>query len=369
MLNFEFPPLGGGAAPFSFDLAKRIVEKGNKVDVITMNYKGLKKYENIEGINIYRVSCMRRKKEYSTTLELFTYLPFALIKALKLSKKNKYDLNHTHFIVPTGIISYILKKLRNIPYIITSHGSDVPGYNPDRFGFEHKLISPIWKKIIDNSEKIVTPSKYLKNLILKKYKKDKIQVIYNGVNIEDKVQTKKENIILFAGRLLKRKGVQYIFEAIKNLDLGNYNLVICGDGPYRKYLEIQAKKIKKEVIFKGWINQKELKKIYTKSKIFILPSTQESFGMVIAEAMEKNMATISGKGSACSEVMGKTGITVDPTNSLEIKKAITFFIKNEDLIKKSGELGRNRVKKLFNIEDVTDNYILAYSKIIENKLI
>jgi glycosyltransferase involved in cell wall biosynthesis len=369
MLNFEFPPLGGGASPLCFDIAKRIIKEGHSIDLITMNYKGLKKYEKIEGINVYRVPCIRRKKEYSTTLELFTYLPTAFLKALKLTKKNKYDINHTHFIIPTGIISYLLKKIRKLDYVITSHGSDVPEYNPDRFKLEHKLIIPMWKLIIKNAKRIITPSEHLKNLILKKYKTDKIKVIFNGINIEEKVEEEKEKIILFAGRLLERKGVQYIIEAIENLDLKGYKVIIAGDGPYRKKLEQIAEKRKSKVQFIGWIDQKKLKKLYSISKIFILPSTQESFGMVIAEAMEKNMAVICGKGSACSEVLGKTGILVNPTSSKQIKKAIEYFIKNPDMIQKAGELGRKRVTKLFNVEDIAKNYINSYLDVINKKTI
>ncbi|MBT7297012.1 glycosyltransferase family 4 protein [Candidatus Woesearchaeota archaeon] len=365
MLNFEFPPLGGGASPLSFDLAKEIVKNGHEVDVITMNFKNLKKYESIDGIHIHRVNCIRNHKEYSKSLELLSYIFPALIKSIQLHKIKKYDLNHTHFIIPTGIVSYLLKKITKLPYMITSHGSDVPNYNPDRFKVGHIFIGPIWKKIIDNSEGIITPSEYLKNLILKKYdNSDKIKVIPNGIKIDEITKTKKQKKIIYAGRLLERKGVQYIIEAIKDLDLKGYKFEIIGDGPYMKELEQKAKGIE-NILFKGWISQEKLKKIYEESEIFIIPSTQESFGMVIVEAMEKNMAVICGKGSACEEVIGKTGIAVDPTSSDEIKKALKFYINNPKEKEKSMKFGRQRVTTLFNIKTITKRYIEAYSRIIK----
>jgi glycosyltransferase involved in cell wall biosynthesis len=369
MLNFEFPPLGGGAAPLCFDTARRIIQEGHKIDLVTMGYKGLKAYENIEGINVYRVPCIRKNKEYSTTFELFTYLPTAFMKALKLTKKNKYDINHTHFIIPTGFISYLLKKIRNLDYVITSHGSDVPNYNPDRFKLGHKLLPPIWKLIIKNAKRIITPSEHLKNLILKTYTTDKIDVIFNGIDIEEKVEKEKEDTILFAGRLLERKGVQYIIEAIKDLNLEGYKVIIVGDGPYREELEKKAEEIKDKIQFIGWIDQKKLKELYAISKIFILPSTQESFGMVIAEAMEKNMAVICGEGSACSEVLGKTGITLNPRSSKQIKRAIEYFIKNPSKIEEAGKLGRKRAKRLFDVKNISQNYIELYNDVIKTKTI
>ena len=61
MLNYEFPPLGGGASPVSYELAKGYAKLGHEVDVVTMGYKDLKEFEIKEGINIYRVKCLRSK--------------------------------------------------------------------------------------------------------------------------------------------------------------------------------------------------------------------------------------------------------------------------------------------------------------------
>ena len=63
MLNYEFPPLGGGASPVSYEIAKGYAKLGHKVDVVTMGYKNLPKFEIKEGINIFRVKCWRSKKE------------------------------------------------------------------------------------------------------------------------------------------------------------------------------------------------------------------------------------------------------------------------------------------------------------------
>ena len=63
MLNYEFPPLGGGASPVSYEIAKGYIKLGYKVDVVTMGMRGLNEFEIKDGINIYRVKCLRSKKE------------------------------------------------------------------------------------------------------------------------------------------------------------------------------------------------------------------------------------------------------------------------------------------------------------------
>ncbi|MEM4245387.1 MAG: glycosyltransferase family 4 protein, partial [Candidatus Nanoarchaeia archaeon] len=164
MLNYEFPPVGGGASPVTYNLCKWLVKKGHEVDVVTMGYKDLPNFEIVDGVNVYRVKCLRSKKEICYTYEMFSYVLSALPKLLKITKHNKYDIVHAHFIIPTGILAYFLKKYRGLDYIITSHGSDVLGYNK-RFDKGYKFFKYPWKKIIRNSKLIITPSYFLRDKI------------------------------------------------------------------------------------------------------------------------------------------------------------------------------------------------------------
>ena len=143
MLNYEYPPLGGGGAPITRDLVVRLAKAGYSVDVVTMLFKGLKRYENDKGVNIYRVPSIRQSQAVCRIHEMLSYVISAFFFSLYLIRRNNYDLIHAHFIFPTGITAYLLKKIANIPLIITAHGSDVPGYNPDRFKIMHKLLKAI----------------------------------------------------------------------------------------------------------------------------------------------------------------------------------------------------------------------------------
>ena len=110
---------------------------GHKVDVVTMGFKGLLEYEVRDGINIHRVKCLREKKEICHPWEQLSYLISAKRFLRKHLRENRYDVCHCHFIIPTGILALWLKKKFGLEYIITAHGSDVPGYNTDRFKFLH----------------------------------------------------------------------------------------------------------------------------------------------------------------------------------------------------------------------------------------
>jgi len=207
MLNYEYPPLGGGASPVTKSLAEELVKLGHSVDVVTMGFKGLKQKEVINGVTIYRVPGIRKKQEVCQTHEMLSYCISAYRFLPKLLRENKYEICHTHFIIPTGVVSYLYKS--KIPYIITSHGSDVPNYNPDRFGIQHKLLKPVWNEIVKNAECIITPTNYLKNLILDNVDDNnycnKIEIIPNGVYFDDFNPKKKEKKSISSHSIIRKK--------------------------------------------------------------------------------------------------------------------------------------------------------------------
>lgn len=286
MLNYEFPPLGGGASPVSYEIAKGYVQLGHSVTVVTMGFDGLKSYEKIDGIDVYRVKCLRSKKEMCSPHEMLSYIISAKRFLRKHLKENKYDINHTHFIIPTGLVSLWAKKKFGLPYIVTSHGSDVLGYNK-RFDKIYPLLKRPWKKVIANAKAVVTPSKFLRDKIIDITSEGNFVVIPNGVDPSKFKPMKKEKKILVVARLFENKGVQDILDALKSVDMKGWTVDIVGDGPYRSFLEDKAKDLD-YVKFHGWVdnNSKEMKEFYGHASVFISASYYESFGLTILEALQ-----------------------------------------------------------------------------------
>lgn len=359
VLNYEFPPLGGGASPVSYEIAKGYVKLGHSVDVATMGFKGLPSFETVDGINVYRVKCLRSKKEICNPLEMLTYIISAKKFLLKHLKTHTYDINHTHFIIPTGILSLWLKKKYNLPYIITSHGSDVPEYNPDRFKLLHKLTKGMLRKVCSKAKLITTPSNYLKDLITKEIGDYPIKVIPNGSRDFYIKGIKKENIIMSSGRLLERKGFQYLINAFNQLNLENWELYIVGDGPYKKELESLSKE-NKNIIFTGWLDntQKEYQTLINKSKIFSLLSSRETQGIVFIEAMSAGCAILSSNITACKETVSKdVGFLVNRENVDEIKEKLFQLIKNKNKLEELMKNARKRYNKKFRYNNLIKKYV------------
>lgn len=358
MLNYEFPPLGGGASPVSYEIAKGYVKLGHSVDVVTMGYKTLPAFEKKDGVNIYRVKCLRSKKEICHPWEQLTYLISAKIFLKKHLKTHNYNINHTHFIIPTGIIAKWLKKKYGLPYIITSYGSDLPGYNPNRFKILHKFTKPTIKKILDNSIGAFAGSKYLANLGNNIKSKIKYKVIREGFD-STKFQPKiKKKIILSTGRLLERKGFQYLIQAVSEKDYG-FEVHICGDGPMMNELKELAKKSKSKIIFHGWIdnNSKKYKDLLESASIYSLISEKENASVSLLEAMSAGCAIITSNITGCPETVGKAGIIIKPKDVKGLRKVLEKLIKNKEEIKRIGGKARKRILKEFDWDKVIKKYV------------
>lgn len=326
ILNYEYPPIGGGGSSVSHELAKAYVQMGNEVDVVTMHYKNLPFFETKDGINIYRVKSWRSKQTICHPWEQLTYIISAKSFLKKHLKNNKYAVNHTHFIVPTGIISLWLKTKYKIPYIITTHGSDVLNYNKNRiFKYLYPLIKKQWREILSNATTIISPSLYLKNRIQKIYPNKDIKVIPNGIDPGKFKILKKQNKILIVTRLFKNKGVQDILDSIKNIDLKDWTVDIVGDGPYRKLLEDKSQKnnLSDRVKFHGWIEKdsQQLAKMYGQSKIFISASYFENISLVILEALSSGCKVIASNAGGNPEIVDKQNL-FESKNIKELQEKI-----------------------------------------------
>lgn len=360
MLNYEFPPLGGGASPVSYEIAKGYVKLGHSVDVVTMGYKDLPRVEVKDGIRIYRLDCLRSKKEICRPHEMLSFLVAGRVFLAKHLKKHKYDVNHTHFIIPTGILALWAKKRFGIPYIISVHGSDVPGYNTDRFKFLHKFTRPLLIKICDNSKKVIALSDYLKGLIIKNikpYNNLKLIKIPNGIYPDKFVPRKKKKIILSTGRLLPRKGFQYLIKSVSDKNYG-YEVHIAGDGPMMPELKKLANSSKTKIVFHGWMDNKskEYKELLETASIYVLASEKENASISLLEAMSAGCAVITTNISGCPETVGDAGIIIGPRDSTQIKQQVKSLIENSSHIKNLGKKARSRVLSNFRWDKIIGAY-------------
>ncbi len=367
LLNYEFPPLGGGASPVSYEIADRLSKTNDFcIDVITMGYKNLPRYEEVNNnFKIHRVKCLRSKKELCHPWEQATYLFFAWQKCKKLLKLNHYDLCHCHFIIPTGILAAKIKEKYHLPYIITTHGSDVLGYNA-RFKWLYPFLIKTWKNILNNANEIISPSNFLKSEIMKVYsqfEENKIKVIPNGFDTNQFKPQEKKKYIFSSGRLLVNKGFQYLIKAVSKINI-QYEVHIAGDGPMLNELKQLAEKSKTPVIFHGWLNNKseKYKNLLEQASIFVLASEKENASISLLEAMSAGCVVITTNQSGCAETIGDTGILIKPKNEEDLRLSLLNIINDQNLQNNKQAETRKRILNTYNWETVLLKYKQAYER-------
>jgi len=353
MLNYEFPPIGGGAAIANYYLLRELRDSPDlEIDLLTSSANNKFEVEQFsDNIRIFKLDVCKRSPHYWTMSEIIRWTWKAYWFSRKLINKNKYDLCHCWSGWPPGIIGYLFR--RKVPYIIALRGSDVPGYNP-RLKILDKLIFGFISRIIWKDAKVVTAlSRNLKKLAWKTSDKVNIEVIYNGVDTDKfKPVINKSDFgidILFVGRLIGRKGIVNLLKAFKEVrdEYKNCKLTIVGGGPKKKYLEDFCRRVKVEssVEFLGAVKYKDIDKIYEKASIFVLPSLEESLSNVIQEAMASGLPIITTDTGA-AELMDENGFIVEKGNYNQIKKAIIEYIGNTELMRKHGIQSRKIAEKM-----------------------
>jgi glycosyltransferase involved in cell wall biosynthesis len=364
MLSYEYPPLGGGGAKVVYGLANTLAGAGHAVDVVTMGFRGLPRRETAGSVTIHRVPCVRLRIDICSALEMLTYIISALFVLYRVLKEKRYDIIHTHFIYPDGIISCLIKATTKVPFIVTAHGSDVPGYNPDRFKMLHACFLWLWKHVVSSISVIVCPSESIRSLVLKSKPDANVALVPYGFtcNKFDPYRTKEKRILIVT-RMFERKGVQYVLEALVGLDHG-YEVNIVGDGPYLDILKKRAGDLNVKARFMGFMdnNSNEFKDLYETSKLFIFTSEQENFPVVLLEAMSARMAIITTEGTGCQEVVGDTALLVPVCDAAAIRGALDRLINDDTLCGKLADAAHKRIKEYFNWDVVMKAYVALYEK-------
>lgn len=373
--NYEYPPLGGGAANATSYILREFAKiPGLEVDLVTSSVDDRYHLEKIGGnINIYKLPIGKNEKNFhfQTQKDLLAYSWKAYFFSRKLIKENKYDLTHSFFTVPCGFLSMVHYWLYKIPYVVSLRGSDVPFYNA-RFKwldkiFFRKLAKIIWRR----ARYVVSLSDDLINLARKTSKKQKISVIYNGINSEefypDKsvLDNEKTFNIFSVGRLIERKGLIFLLEAFKNISqkYPEARLLVAGDGPLKATYEkfVNDNGLNEKVAFFGLIDHSRIAEIYRKCHIFVLPSLNEALGNATHEALASGLPIITTRTGA-AEIIGDSGYVIDKKSANQIEAAIEMLIKNPVLRREMAEKSRKLAEEM-SWENTAKKYYALYEKI------
>jgi glycosyltransferase involved in cell wall biosynthesis len=364
MTSYEFPPIGGGGAAVVAGLSRELVASGHEVDLVTMSFQNHPRQEVVDGVRVHRVPCLRKAKHNCTAPEAFSYVAGAMPTIHRLLSDHRYDIVHAHFLLPDGLLAWQVKRYTGLPFVVTAHGSDVPGYNPHRLQTAHQLLRPVWKAVVEGANRIICPSEILERLVLEQRPSPrKTIVIPNGLEVGEYTPRAHNTRILTVTRMLERKGVQYVLDALAESPVAA-EVHIVGDGPYLPELRRKAEALRSPARFWGWLDNRspQLREIYESAGIFVFPSEAENFPIVLLEAMAAGLAIITTEGTGCAEVVGDAGILVPIRDSRAIGRALERLVNDPALRQSLGAAARRRVEENFTWSAVARRYVEEYRR-------
>ena len=291
-----YPYVKGGGEKRYYEIGKRLsrlaVGGKNEHEIHFFSMKFWQGEDIIFKNNIWYHGVCKPKKLYTESGRRSIWQ--AIYFGLKLTKplfKTKFDaIDCSSFPYFSIFPCWLYSKIKRVSLVITWH---------EYWDFKYwlKYIGPlglfgylVQKLVLLFSKKIIAVSDFTKNKLIKAGKNGKnITVIQNGVNLDliNKVnQSAEKSDIVFVGRLIKEKNVDLIIKVLAELK-NNFKLIIIGEGPEKEKLVNLSKELNLENNIKFIGFQQNIKNVYAylkSSKILILPSEREGFGIIVLEA-------------------------------------------------------------------------------------
>lgn len=370
---------GDSTTPFVHHLAVDLKEFDWEVDVLAPHYIGAARQEVFEGISIKRFryllpehaqtvcyqggALMNLKANRLNYLKLPSLVLFEWLAIMKLLMTGKYDLLHSHWILPQGFNGVLASLPLKIPHVITVHGSDA-------FALKGKLLSKFKRFSLTHANAVTVNSSATHNQVLSIAPNiTNLNLIPMGVTnapsdnircqeLRKKYKIEHSPLLIFVGRLVDVKGVEDLLYslAILKAKYKKIQLLILGDGPLRVPLESLANKlsINNNVVFKGWVESKEIINYLKAADIFIGPSkcsedgSVEAQGISFIEAMQAGTPVIASNVGGIVDVIqhGKTGLLVEQSSPEQIASSVLRIINDKALEKKIIKEAKLKVRSL-----------------------
>ena len=363
MLNYEYPPLGGGAGNATAYLLRQLSEITDiRITLITSSTAGYRVEKPNKNVTIHFLDIYKHESfHFQSNKDLLVYMWKAWRFCRHWVQENHVDLVHTFFSIPGGLIAYLL----GLPYIVSLRGSDVPFYNP-RFYWLDKLVfkylhGMIWHK----AKRVIANSGGLKALALKSFPEQKIAIITNGVDTNEFFPKKRKPPnstlkLISVGRLIKRKGYNYLFEALRCLE--GVELTLVGDGDQRTYLQELAQKFNLKVNFLGRVEHNQLPSILQAADVFVLPSLNEGMPNAALEAMACGLPLILTDTGGSHELIDGNGTIIPKRDPIAIQKAIMVYLQDSTLLQAQGYQSRIIAERM-SWYNVAQAYLTLYTDV------
>jgi len=360
----RIPSREGGVEIVVCELSTRMAQQG--ISVTCYNRKGhhvggssfdtntLKEYHGVRLKNVFTID----KKGLAAMTSSF----FAAIRAAF----GRYDVVHFHAEGPCAMMW--LPRLFGKRCIATIHGLD--HQRAKWGGFASRYIKAGEKCAVKRAHEIIVLSENVKKYFKEVYNRETV-FIPNGVNrpsqvqpeiITEKYNLKKDDYILYLGRLVPEKGIKYLIEAFKKIDTDKKLLVAGGSSDTSEYEKelIELAKDDPRIIFTGFVQGKILEELFSNAYIYVLPSDLEGMPLSLLEAMSYSNCCITSDIPECAEVIGDKGVTFKKGSISELQDKLQYLCNNPQDVDFYKLHASDYICSRYNWDDVTEKTLALY---------
>jgi len=353
-VNPFFYPFKGGIEHRMHDTCRLLAANGHEVTVLTGRLPGTSEEESMNGYRVVRLK--------STVLNVYNP-PFISSKDV-LETLNSMDadiVNYNYRWAPSynrDLRKYDGKK------VFTYHNMWGEGVGMQAKMSE--LNDGRFRSCLDTFDHIIAVSDYVRNdLVRRGYSPGYVTSIPSGLPRLPEIGKGDGDFILSLGRLVRTKGLDYLVEAMKDVD---GKLVICGKGPDGDRLAKRIKKLGLEdrIEMKGWVEEEEKERLMGSCRFFVMPSLFESFGLAAIELMAYGRPIVHTDVNGLPDTVGDGGVSVPPKDPAALSEAMNALLGNPG---RTEELGKNaaRQARTYKWDDLIPRIESVYERVISGE--
>ena len=374
--------------PWLVELLRRLRTAGHEVEVLTSSYRGARD-QVVSGIPVHRFRYFLRRWERLTHEEaapdrmkrslLYRLMPACfvvagMVAAWRLCRRQRYDVIHVHWPFPLALFGWAAQRARPAALVTTFYGVELRWV---------KTAMPFFRGFLKwaarRSDRVVAISSYTADEV-RELVHVPIEVIPYTTSLPAPTSVPHAGrrsagapfTVLFVGRLVERKGVSHLVDAVNLLLPGaDVRLVIVGDGPERARIEarVRDRGLDGRVAVRGQVSDAELQAAYAAADVFVLPAVidrrgdTEGLGVVLLEAMSHRVPVIASAIGGITDIVedGVSGLLVPPGDGTALAAALERLARAPDLSVSLGDAGYRRLHERFSWDAITRRWLEVYA--------
>jgi glycosyltransferase involved in cell wall biosynthesis len=374
--------------PWLRESVRRLVARGHKVTIIAPAYLGLKDHE-IDGVKVRRFRYAparwemlthgegapnKLKKNPVLKLLSLTYLASGALAAWNICREERIDVLHVHWPFPHGLMALLPGRLLGCKVVYTCHSAEFA------LAAGSQLSTRILAFCLRRSFAITANSTHTAGLV-RKVSGREAQIVPWGATIQVDPAAKpipqEVPLLLFSGRLIERKGVDFLLRAMPMiLAQQRVRLVITGDGHCRQEWERLARSLGLggAVAFAGFVSNTELSALFRSCTLYVHPAIHDSKGdtegqgVVLVEALSNRRPVVASAVGGIVDMIidGQTGLLVPEKNPGAIAKAVLRLLEDPGYARQLGEQGYVHARNYFDWDRIMDQYESIYAECVSS---